>query len=160
MIDAANPINRRIGQLIRMLSSDHAGEAAAAAQALTRALAEAGSDLHELAKIAEAGLRMPVPTEQPRRLSPAAKTKDRGPCGRPLAMGQRLVCDQPSGVFRACDCGGILFTVKAAIGVMPSGERIIGQLVCDACGCGGLLVCNACRRGGRWLSRAHFGATS
>jgi hypothetical protein len=22
------------------------------------------------------------------------------------------------------------------------------------------LVCNACRRGGRWLSRAHFGATS
>jgi hypothetical protein len=40
---------RRIGQLIRLLSSDQTG---AAAQALTRALQAAGHDIHELAEVA------------------------------------------------------------------------------------------------------------
>jgi hypothetical protein len=138
----ANPASRRIGQLIRLLSSDQPGEAAAAAQALNRTLASAGLDIHELAKVAETGLRLPVPTAQPRRL-PAATTNNqaRRSGGRPLAMDERLICDAPNGLFRPCGCGGILFTV------MPGVGPHVAQLVCDAC-----------RRGGRWLGRAYFGA--
>jgi hypothetical protein len=140
----ANPIGRRIGQLIRMLSSDHPGEAAAAAQALNRTLGSAGLDIHELARIAETGLRLPVPNEPPRRRPPSATTnKARRPGGQPLAMDEKIICDTPNGVFRSCACGGILFTVLPGVG--PH----VAQLVCDAC-----------RRGGRWLSRGHFGATS
>jgi hypothetical protein len=58
-------------------------------------------------------------------------------------MDDILICDAPNGLFRACGCGGILFTVVAGIG--PH----VAQLVCDGC-----------RRGGRWLSRAHFGSTA
>jgi hypothetical protein len=137
----ANPIGRRIGQLIRMLSSDQPGEAAAAAQALNRTLADAGVDIHELAKVAETGLRLPMPGEQPRRRPPATTNKARRP-GRPLAMDDRLICDAPNGLFRPCGCGGILFTVAQGIGPHCA------QLICDAC-----------HRGGRWLGRGHFGAT-
>jgi hypothetical protein len=137
-----NPTNRRIGQLIRMLSSDQPGEAGAAAQALTRTLASAGLDIHELAKVAETGLRLPVPVER-RPRPPATTNQARRPGGPPLAMDQRIVCDTPNGLFRPCSCGGILFTVTPGVG--PH----VAQLVCDAC-----------RRGGRWLSRGHFGATS
>lgn len=139
----ANPTNRRIGQLIRLLSSDQPGEAAAAAHALTRTLATAGLDIHSLAEAAETGLRLPVPTEQPRRRPPATADKARRPGGRPLQMDERLVCDAPNGLFRPCGCGGILFTV------MPGVGPHVAQMVCDGCGAGG-----------RWLSRAHFGATS
>ena len=55
----ANPTSRRIGQLIRMVSSDQPGEAAAAAQALNRTLTSAGLDIHALAQVAETGLRRP-----------------------------------------------------------------------------------------------------
>ena len=141
MQNTANPTSRRIGQLIRMLSSDQPGEAGAAALALNRTLASAGLDIHELAKVAEAGLRIsPLPVEQPRRARTTA-SKARRPGGRPLAMDETLICDAPNGLFRPCGCGGIMFTVTPGVG--PH----IAQLVCDACS-----------RGGRWLSRAHFGA--
>jgi hypothetical protein len=143
------PTNRsikRIGQLIRMLSSDHPGEAGAAAQALTRTLASTGTDIHQLADIVERGLQLPLPIEPTRRprptSTPTTRNRARRPDGRPQGMDERLVCDQPAGVFRACGCGGFLFTVSPGVG--PH----VAQLVCDDCG-----------RGGRWLSRAHFGAT-
>ncbi len=125
---------RRIGQLIRLLSSDQPAEAAAAAQALNRALESAGLDIHELAEVAEAGL----PDEPVKRPAPAEPANARRPDGNPQ-MSEALICDQPSGVFRACGCGGILFTVMPGVGPHAA------QLVCDACG-----------RGGRWLSRKHF----
>jgi hypothetical protein len=137
-----NPSIRRIGHLIRMLSSDQPGEAAAAALAINRTLTSAGSDIHELAKVVEAGLNLPAPTQHSRPRSPATTTKARRPGGAPLAMDQRLICDAPNGLFRPCGCGGILFTV------MPGVGPHVAQLVCDAC-----------KRGGRWLSRGHFGAT-
>jgi hypothetical protein len=138
----AHPIGRRIGQLIRMLSSDQPGEAGAAALALNRTLTSAGLDIHELAKLAETGLRLPGPTEHPRPRPPTTANQARRPGGRPLAMDDRLICDAPNGLFRPCGCGGIMFTV--VLGVGPH----VAQLVCDACG-----------RGGRWLSRGHFGTT-
>jgi hypothetical protein len=138
-----NPLNRRIGQLIRMLSSDQPGEVTAAAQAINRQLASQGIDIHELARVVETGLHLPVPADQPRRRPPAPTNKARRPGGRPLAMDDILICDTATGLFRPCGCGGILFTV------MPGVGPHVAQL-----------VCNACRRGGRWLSRAHFGATS
>jgi glycine/D-amino acid oxidase-like deaminating enzyme len=142
MLNTANPTSRRIGQLIRMLSSDQPGEVAAAGQALNKALASVGLDIHALANVVEAGLRLPAPTEQPvKKQRPATTTnKARRPDGRPLQMDEKLVCDQQDGVFRACGCGGILFTV------MPGVGPHVAQL--------------ACGRGGRWLSRRYFGATS
>jgi hypothetical protein len=149
MQNAANPTSRRIGQLIRMLSSDQPGEVAAAAQAINKTLTSAGLDIHALAQVAEAGLRLPVPTERPKsefRPRPPARTSNRPrrPDGRPLEMDQKIICDRPEGIFRRCNyCGGILFTVSPGVG--PH----VAQLICDACD-----------RGGRWLSRVHFGATS
>lgn len=139
----ANPTSRRIGQLLRMLSSDQPGEVAAAAQAINKTLASAGLDIHVLAQVAEAGLRLPAPTEQPRRRPPATAYKPRRPGGWPLSMDEILICDEPNGLFRPCGCGEILFTVSPGVG--PH----VAQL-----------ICNACSRGGRWLSRGHFGATS
>jgi hypothetical protein len=136
-------MSRRIGQLIRLLSSDQPGEAAAAAQALNRALASAGLDMHELAKVAESQLRLPLPNEHPRPRPPATTSKARRPGGHPLQMDEQIICDQPNGVFRACNCGSIRFTVMPGIG--PH----VAQLVCDAC-----------QRGGRWLGRGYFGAPS
>jgi hypothetical protein len=143
MHEPANPLTRRLGQLVRMLASDQPGEVANAAEALNRTLASAGLDIHDLAKLAETGLRLPVPTEQSRQRPPATSNKARRPGGRPLAMDANIICDAPNGLFRPCACGGILFTVLPGVG--PH----VAQLVCDEC-----------RRGGRWLSRAHFGATS
>jgi hypothetical protein len=144
----ANPTSRRIGQLIRLLSSDQPGEAAAAAGALTRTLNQAGLDIHKLADVAETGLKLPLPLEQPRsefrpRAPARTSNQPRRPGGPPLAMDQRLICDAPNGLFRPCGCGGILFTV------MPGVGPHVAQMVCEACD-----------RGGRWLSRGHFGATS
>jgi hypothetical protein len=143
MQNTANPTSRRIGQLIRMLSSDQPGEAAAAAQAINKTLTSAGLDIHALAQVAEAGLRLPAPTEHPRRRPPTNTYKPRRSGGRPLSMDEVLICDAPNGLFRPCGCGGILFTVMPGVGPHAA------QLICDACD-----------RGGRWLSRGHFGATS
>jgi hypothetical protein len=128
-----------------MLSSDQPGEVTAAAEALNRTLAASGSDLHQLANVVEAGLRLSLPIEPaPKRSRPPATTnRPRRPDGRPLQMDEKLICDQPTGVFRPCGCGAVNFTVMPGIG--PH----VAQLICDACD-----------RGGRWLSRAHFGATS
>ena len=146
----ANPTSRRIGQLIRLLSSDQSGEAGAAALALNRALASAGLDIHALANVVEAGLQLPLligrggnPHHGPRPRPPATTNKARRPDGRPLQMHQQLICDQPDGVFRACNCGGILFTV------MPGVGPHVAQLVCDGC-----------KGGGRWLSRRYFGGVA
>jgi hypothetical protein len=149
----ATPINRRIGQLIRMLSSDQAGEAGAAAQALTKTLASAGTDIHRLADVVETQLQLPLPAKyetprqrwQPpqRRTQRRATNTPRRPDGSPLRMDERIICDQHDGVFRACKCGCRLFTVMTGVG--PH----VGQLRCEAC-----------NLGGRWLSRAHFGATA
>ena len=57
----------RLGQLIRLLSSDQPGEAGAAAQALNRTLATAGLDIHDLAKVVEVGLQLPRTLDQRRR---------------------------------------------------------------------------------------------
>jgi hypothetical protein len=139
-----NPATRRIGQLIRLLASDQEGEAAAAALALNRALGSAGLDIHDLATAAETGLHLPVSTEQPRRRPPATTTNKqaRRPGGRPLSMDERLICEAANGLFRPCVSGSIMFSVAPGIG--PH----VAQLICEDC-----------RRGGRWLSRAHFGAT-
>lgn len=144
-----HPTLRRLGQLVRMLASDQPGEQAAAAQAIVRTLGSSGRDIHDLAKVVEAGLRLPAPTEQPARRprprptsTPTTSNRACRPDGRPLQMDQQLICDQPAGVFRACSCGSSRFTV------MPGVGPHVAQLVCDAC-----------KRGGRWLSRTHFGVT-
>jgi hypothetical protein len=54
----------RVGQLVRLLGSDRAGEVVAAASAITRTLATAGADMHQLAHVAERGLRQ-TPTFSP-----------------------------------------------------------------------------------------------
>jgi hypothetical protein len=148
MQNMANPTSRRIGQLIRMLSSDQPGEAGAAALALKRTLASAGLDIHKLADVVEAGLHLPSPHERSKsefRPRPSARTSNqpRRPNGQPFSIDQRIICDAPSGLFRPCGCGGIVFTV------MPGVGPHVAQLVCDAC-----------RRGGRWLSRQYFGETA
>jgi hypothetical protein len=134
-------VARRIGQLIRLLSSDHPGEAGAAAQALNRTLTSAGLDIHELAKVAEVGLKLPAeqPVRRRREAREARTTTHRRPDGGLLVVGQGLICDQPTGPFRACACGGVLFTIKPGVGPHRA------QLVCDGC-----------RRGGRWLACQYF----
>jgi hypothetical protein len=143
MQNAANPTSRRIGQLIRMLSSDQPGEVAAAGQALNKTLTSAGLDIHKLADVVVAGLQFPPARRARPTSTPTTSNRARRPDGRPLQMDQHLICDQPDGVFRACNCGGILFTVSPGVG--PH----VAQLICDAC-----------QRGGRWLSRQYFGATA
>ena len=61
------------------------------------------------------------------------------PSRQPLEIGQRVICDFPSGVFGACRCGGTTFTVAEGVG--PH----FAQLVCDQC-----------QRRGRWLGRQHL----
>ena len=133
-----HPTSRRFGQLVRMLASDQPGERAAAAQAIVRTLGASGRDIHDLANVVEAGLKLPVPVRRPR--PPTTTPKPRRPDGRPLQMDQQIICDQQDGLFRACWCGGILFTVMPGIGPHAA------QLVCDGCS-----------RGGRWLSRRYLG---
>jgi hypothetical protein len=133
-----DPTKRRVGQLVRLLSSDKPGEVNAAAAALNRTLATAGLDIHQLADIIEAGL--PQASKQPK---PPATVKARRPDGRPLTMGEQLICDAPDGLFRPCGCGGVLFEVMAGVG--PHAAQ---------------LVCTACHRGGRWLARRYFEVAS
>ena len=56
----------RLGKLLLMLSSDRAGEVAAAAAAITRTLASAGADWHRLADAIRAGLTSAKPKRPPR----------------------------------------------------------------------------------------------
>jgi hypothetical protein len=49
-------LQTRVGQLVRLLSSDRVGEAGAAAQALNRTLATAGIDIYWLANVVEGAL--------------------------------------------------------------------------------------------------------
>jgi hypothetical protein len=58
--------------------------------------------------------------------------------GQRLRIGQHIVCDQPTGVFRPCPCGSRNFTIHNGVGPHA------GQLICNSCG-----------RGGRWLSRMY-----
>jgi hypothetical protein len=53
------PLHTRVGQLVRLLSSDQVGEAGAAALALNRAINAAGRDIHWLAEIVAAALAEP-----------------------------------------------------------------------------------------------------
>jgi len=135
----------QLGKLVRMLSSDQPGEVVAAAEAIKRTLAAQGLDIHALAAVVEAGLHSsPVPLEQPPRRPSRTRTPSRRrPCrpNGPLQMDDTIICDAPAGVFRPCRCGSVLFTV------MPGVGPHVAQLRCDSCGVGG-----------RWLSRAHFGA--
>jgi hypothetical protein len=133
MTSVAISTSRRIGQFIKLLGSDQPGEVSAAVQALNRTLLSAGLDFHELADAVETQLSSSKPA--PRSLSTFKRPDD-----RPLRMGERLVCDQPDGVFRPCRCGSIHFTVAPSLG--PHFAQ---------------LVCNACRRRGRWLARWYFG---
>jgi hypothetical protein len=131
-------VTTRVGQLIRLLSSDKPGEAGAAAQALNRTLATAGLDVHDLARVVEKNLQLPQAA--PHQKKPPARGQAHRPDGRPLAMDQQIICDALEGVFRPCGCGGVLFTVMPGVGPHAA------QLVCDAC-----------NRGGRWLGRGYFG---
>ncbi len=132
--NAPHPIARRVGQLVRLLSSDQVGEAGAAAMALHRTLAAAGIDIHTFAQSVEAGL--PAPSSTPAK--PTA-IKARRHDGRPLVTGEDIVCDEPHGLFRPCGCGAIIFTVGPPVGPHA-----------------GQLICTGCFRGGRWLRRSYF----
>jgi hypothetical protein len=140
---------RRIGQLIRMLSSDQPGEAGAAAQALNRTLVSAGLDIHRLADVVEKQLTKVEPASSSGEYSPVRRTRRPAPShpcrpdGRPLQMGSHLICDEQHGIFRRCLCGSTRFTVCKGVG--PH----VAQLVCDRC-----------RRGGRWLAMHHFGGAA
>jgi hypothetical protein len=50
----------RIGALVRLLSSDKAGEVLASARAINRTLESAGADIHHLADVVEHGLTHPT----------------------------------------------------------------------------------------------------
>jgi hypothetical protein len=137
-----SPDRRRVGQLTRLLSSDQPGEAAAAAQPLTRTLASAGLDIHELAEVAEAGLleadKRPS-LAQPVEAPPRAPTRRPEP---PLKLSETLICDAEAGIFRPCSCGAIPFLVEPGVGPQSA------KLVCASCGGGG----------GRWPARRYFEA--
>jgi hypothetical protein len=64
---------RRLGQIIRLLSSDKPGEVSAAVEALNRTLEATGLDLHAVAETVERGLAVPVRPAQTRQRSTTAK---------------------------------------------------------------------------------------
>jgi hypothetical protein len=137
----------RIGKMFRLLSSDQPGEVAAAAGAFNRALKSAGIDIHALAAAVESAVDAPLVPRQPTAKRPTYPAKANKPRafhpGVPFQMGASVICDAADGLFSKCRrCGSTTFTVMAGIG--PH----VAQLRCDGC-----------RTGGRWLSRAHFGAT-
>lgn len=74
----------KLGKLIRLLSSDQPGEAAAAAAALNRALLADGLDIHALAQVVERSSL--VPSEKPQDDPPSdmsdAWKETRGFCAR------------------------------------------------------------------------------
>jgi hypothetical protein len=84
-------------------------------------------------------LGMPEPMRERKQRQPQTRRPD----GRPFTMDEQIICDAPDGVFRPCQCGGTVFVVSQGVGPHA-----------------GQLVCRSCRRGGRWLSRVHFGAAS
>ncbi len=127
----------RIGKLVRLLSSDRPGEAGAAAAALNRTLEAGGLDIHSFADLVEAAL--PKQPEQTTLFPSTAIAPHRSPRGTPLRIGDRLVCHEESGIFKACRCGSLLIAVSPGVG--PH----LAQLVCEGCGAKG-----------RWLSRFYM----
>src|SRR6266536_5304809 len=104
----------RIGKLVRLLSSDQPGEAGAAAAALNRTLQASGRDLHYLADLVEAAL---LKQPQQTTLFPStAIAPRRSPRGSPLKVGDRVVCHEEVGVFKACRCGSSRFAVAPGAG--------------------------------------------
>src|SRR5688572_3970247 len=70
---ALAPIALRLGQLIRLLSSDKDGEVVAAVRAIDRTLKAAGADIHALADLVE---RPPTPVGyRPPPRNPSAPPK-------------------------------------------------------------------------------------
>jgi hypothetical protein len=129
------PAGARLGKLIRLLASDKPGEVAATAQAIERTLRSAGLDFHSLASVVERQLDLaPAPQQAPSE----PRSRRSGRLGK-LRLGDRVICDEPGGVFRACRCGSSRFTVE------PGAGPHVAQLRCEACG--------AC---GRWLSRQYL----
>jgi hypothetical protein len=104
--------------------------------ALTRALTASGRDIHYLADVIEHAL-----PQQPEQMTlfDTAIAPRRSPRGAPLKIGDRLVCHENAGIFKACKCGSSRFTVAPGVG--PH----LAQLICE--GCGGK---------GRWLSRVYM----
>ena len=86
--------------------------------------------------------QLPLPLDEPKP-KPKNANGARRPDGGPLQIGDRIVCDRPTGVLCTCACGEELFTV------MPGVGPHFAQLVCDDCG-----------RGGRWLGRQYFQPTN
>jgi len=127
----------KLGKLIRLLASDKPGEITAAAEAIGRTLQSSGLDFHALANVVEQQLELPL---VPQQTPPSASQPMRSPRAGPLHIGDRVICHEPAGLFRACRCGSSRFTVERGIG--PH----LAQLRCDAC-----------LAGGRWLSRHHMG---
>jgi hypothetical protein len=60
----------RIGQLVRLLGSDRSGEIVAAAAAIKRTLAGAGTDIHHLGDVVDRGLQHHVPPAAPQHRAP------------------------------------------------------------------------------------------
>jgi hypothetical protein len=63
----------------------------------------------------------------PRRPARPPKPKPRTWRDLPLVMSETIVCDAPSGVFRACKCDCYTFEVMAGVG------RHVAQLRCNSC---------------------------
>jgi hypothetical protein len=87
-------------------------------------------------------MQLPLPFDEPKR-KPLCVTRARRFNGWALQIGDRLICDRPTGIFCTCVCGGELFTVGPRVG--PH----FAQLLCDNCG-----------RGGRWLGHQYFQTTN
>jgi hypothetical protein len=81
----------RLAQLIRLLSSNQAGEVAAAASAITRMLNEKGLDWHELAKVIEVALTTPVQKNHSR--APSYRSREEEPVDNDLDFWIDLIED-------------------------------------------------------------------
>jgi hypothetical protein len=77
----------RIGQLVRMLGSDHPGEVFAAVTALQRTLRSAGTDLHYLADVTERALLEPPPLAAPPPPPPPPRPRPHAQAPRDNAAG-------------------------------------------------------------------------
>lgn len=64
-VTLASSTASRIGQLVRLLGSDRSGEIVAAAAAIKRTLASAGTDFHHLGEVVDRGLQHHVPPAAP-----------------------------------------------------------------------------------------------
>jgi hypothetical protein len=116
------------------------GERDAALAAIDRILAgiEGAPPAAQMQEPSQQTMQEPPPVKRPAKRGPR-----RYDDGLPLQMDQRVICDATSGVFGVCRCGSTEFIVAPGIG---------GHVA--------QLVCTQCPRGGRWLSRTHFGGAA